>query len=129
MHFNQAPDSLNRWVSDSFLALLDSILTQLLGATSQLVVILNTARFEDKLPQPFEDLLTNEDILKVGASIGGDCALIHRHFDVLVKNTADVLKMAKKKISRTNTGRWGLADVCDTVLAGKMRKVSRSGAL
>ena len=120
---------MNRWVSDSFLALLDSILTQLLGATSQLVVILNTARFEDKLPQPFEDLLTNEDILKVGASIGGDCALIHRHFDVLVKNTADVLKMAKKKISRTNTGRWGLADVCDTVLAGKMRKVSRSGAL
>ena len=90
-------------------------------ATEELVVIVHMASMDD-LPAPFIDILTDQNVMKVGHSIGGDCARIKRYFDVVTSPTTCVMQEAKSKIPEPETGSWALADICDSVLGKRMRK-------
>eukprot|EP01048_Picozoa_sp_COSAG05_P017975 COSAG05_NODE_2550_length_2913_cov_5.862829_1_plen_801_part_00 len=95
--------------------------TVLSFGTQDLVVILHMAKLRT-VPTPFVEIMQDAAVLKVGANIGGDCKLIDRFFQIDTKPTTCVLHEAKQQLSSTSTGRWGLADVCDTVLCKKMSK-------
>ena len=86
------------------------------------MVIVHTAKLPGGLPQPFIDILKDPQIAKIGANPGPDVKRIQKFFQAEVFPVVDVLKEAKTKVPFTATGRWGLADVCDTVLGKKMFK-------
>jgi hypothetical protein len=86
-----------------------------------MVVIVHMAKM-DSLPSPFADILTDDTITKVGYNVAGDCARIKKFFDVDTHPSTCVLRLAKQKMPKPDTGRWDLGDVCDSVLGKKMRK-------